>query len=277
MRCIVAVSGGIDSVVLLDVLARVKQYELIVAHVDHGIRADSGEDAALVEKLAKKYNVPFMSHNIELGEGASEADAREARYRVLRLIQQEANAATVATAHHQDDIIETMIINLMRGTGWRGLVSLRQHKNTLRPLLHWSKADIVTYAIANNLEWREDSTNDDVTYSRNYIRYAYVQRMDAKTRQRWLDIYATQLGLCEQIDRELQVSESFVRSRYLLIMSGRLVAGELLMQAYGRMERSTIDQLWHFICTGKPGKMYKQGGNIYRLTTRELIVSLSDT
>lgn len=274
MKYIVAVSGGVDSVVMLDMLVASGEHELIVAHYDHGIREDSSDDATLVRSLARRYGLVFESSEGMLGASVSEADARESRYTWLTSIKEKHGAAAIMTAHHEDDVIETMIINLIRGTGWRGLISLRNSETLIRPLLSWSKIKIVSYALEHNLEWHDDSTNDDIRYLRNYVRYRYVQRLSLSERARWLAINTTTQIIGEAIEAELQAHHPISpHSRYELIMSGRDVTAELLTFAHGRMEKTTVDQLWHFVCTGKPGKCFSQGGLEYRLTTRELIVS----
>ncbi|MEO5691455.1 MAG: tRNA lysidine(34) synthetase TilS [Candidatus Saccharimonadales bacterium] len=275
MKYVVAVSGGIDSVVMLDVLVSSTEDEFVIAHYDHGIREDSSEDAELVRSLAKTYGLVFETYEDKLGPSTSEADAREARYRWLESVMETHGADAIATAHHQDDVIETMIINLIRGTGWRGLISLGNREKLIRPLLSWPKIQIATYAIEHNLVWHDDSTNDDMSFLRNYIRYRYVQRLTVSERARWIAIHAATEIVGEVIDTELRAlhRHGSSYSRYELIMSGREVTGELLTYAYGRMEKTTIDQLWHFVCTGKHGKSFRQGGLEYRLTTRELIVS----
>ena len=273
MKYVVAVSGGIDSVVLLDVLVGSKEHELVVAHFDHGIRDDSADDKNLVKQLAAKYNATFECSEGRLGKDASEAEARDARYGWLLGVKQKYRADAIVTAHHQDDIIETMIINLLRGTGWRGLISLSAHAELIRPLLSWPKSRIVAYAIEHNLIWREDSTNDDVRYLRNYVRYRYVQRLSIRERNQWVELHEAQRKIGQEIDDELAVIETHNYQRYEFIMSGREVAAELLTHTFGRMEKTTVDQLWHFICTGRPGKSFIQGGRRYQLTARELIVS----
>lgn len=167
---VVAVSGGVDSVVLLDVLAKRPDLQLTVAHFDHGIRADSTEDRKLVQDLAKKYKLPFIYQTGELGAKASEARAREARYRFLHDVRQASKAQAIITAHHQDDLLETVILNLLRGTGRRGLSSLKSTDVIKRPLLHVSKKELLRYAKREALNWHEDSTNADERYLRNYIR-----------------------------------------------------------------------------------------------------------
>lgn len=126
---IVAVSGGVDSVVLLDMLAKQADLQLVIAHFDHGIREDSKQDALFVAHLAAKYHVPFESERVELGHGASEALAREKRYAFLRMMFKKYNADAIITAHHQDDVIETSMINILRGTGRHGLSSSKALPN----------------------------------------------------------------------------------------------------------------------------------------------------
>ena len=126
---VLAVSGGLDSVVLLDMVVRQQRYcqrvgqaapNLVVAHVNHGIRLGSHRDALFVRRLARQYELSYREATLHLGPLASEAQAREGRYRFLRQVAAEYDGR-IATAHHRDDVIETMLINLRRGTGWRGL------------------------------------------------------------------------------------------------------------------------------------------------------------
>jgi len=200
---IVAVSGGIDSVVLLDILRR-KTTSLIVAHVEHGIRDDTHEDEALVQRLAKEYGLSYVSTKLSLGAGASEDAARRARYEWLESVRSEHGAAAIATAHHQDDVLETIYLNLVRGTGWRGLCSLRSTSTRLRPLLGWNKQRIVEYAIEHSLEWREDSTNDDLRYLRNRIRHGVMPRLTIAQRQQLFELYEKQVMLRDKLEAELR-------------------------------------------------------------------------
>ncbi len=223
---IVAVSGGVDSVVLLDLLSKQPDLKLIVAHFDHGIRSDSAKDAKHVEKLANQYNLQFELGVAELGQVASEEQARDARYQFLNKIKSQYNALQIVTAHHSDDVVETIIINLIRGTGWRGLSSLRSTEHLARPLLDFTKKDILEYAKDNNLQWVEDSTNKDLKYLRNEIRHKIATKMSAKQRQHFLDLYQSQLRLTDEIDSHtIRLSSD---KRHDFIMWPEVVALEVL-------------------------------------------------
>ena len=197
-KYIVAVSGGVDSVVLLHMLMRAysgnNNYTFIVAHFDHGIRPDSAADATFVKGIATHHHLPFISERQELGVHASELAARNARYAFFGRVRAENMAQAVLTAHHQDDLLETMILNILRGTGRRGLDPLRGRAGVLRPLLHTDKASLVQYATVNNLIWHEDSTNASQLYLRNAVRlrimpalkpaYAQLLRLNNEAHER---------------------------------------------------------------------------------------------
>lgn len=185
---IVAVSGGVDSMVLLDLLTKVPHVQLVVAHFDHGIRADSIEDRKLVQQTAQSHHIPYMFAAGELGSDASEAEARQARYDFLRSVQTVQQAKAIIVAHHEDDVLETMLLNLLRGTNRNGLSSLQSHHHTIRPLLHATKQDILAYAKAHNIKWREDSTNSDPRYKRNQIRHVLMPRLTDEQRRQLRDI-----------------------------------------------------------------------------------------
>lgn len=175
---------------------------LIVAHFEHGIRGEESlGDQQFVENLAKKYDLPFVTANGNLDADASEADARAARYEFLRTVAKKYDA-TIVTAHHADDVIETIAINLTRGTGWRGLAVL--DSDICRPLLHLTKREIIDYARENNLEWREDSTNQTDAYLRNRLRKKLLS-VDEDTKWQLLALRDTQVALKAAIDSTLHI------------------------------------------------------------------------
>lgn len=273
MKYILAVSGGVDSVVLLDMMAKMKEHQLIVAHFDHGIRDESAADARFVEALAKKYQVPFEMKRVELGTNASEDAARKARYTFLFELAKTYNAKIV-TAHHQDDVIETIAINLMRGTGWRGLAVLNSDK-VIRPLLTKRKQELRTYALRNNLEWVEDETNATDTYLRNRIRSKTYQLND-DLRARLFYLRTSQKQLTTEIDKATK--ERVTQSRYFMTMIDVAAAHELLrtmlLQQGLSLTRPQRDRLLYAIKTAKPGTIFEAGQGVrVRFTDREFIVN----
>jgi tRNA(Ile)-lysidine synthase len=227
VRYLVAVSGGIDSVVLLDQLATENAHELIVAHFDHGIREDSAADARFVELMAAQYHLLFVSVREELGAQASEELARHRRYAFLRAMAKKYKA-TIVTAHHNDDVIETIAINLQRGTGWRG-VAVLQTAGIFRPLLLVSKAELREYAHTKRLEWVEDSTNAGEAYLRNRLRRLIALQLLPDQKQELVGIWRRQLELKSAIDDEIApYGQQQEYSRYYLNQVDAQSAAELL-------------------------------------------------
>lgn len=277
---VVAVSGGIDSVVLLRRL--VDQNEnVVVAHVDHGIRANSADDAVFVRELAELYQLPFETIKLKLGVRASEETARKARYAWLEQVKNKHNATSVITAHHQDDIIETMFINLVRGTSWRGLCSLRETTSHRRPLLTWSKAEIVEYALKHDLEWREDETNDSFLYLRNRIRHSIVPRLSSDQRQQLIALHTTQLSLRECIEAETAtLHHRYVQDgqlkRYPLIMIDSRSAREILRSWLGEsLETKRLKDLYDFAKTARNGAKWPIDGRRFVQANKSSLIVLS--
>lgn len=247
---IVAVSGGVDSVVLLDLISKQANLKLIVAHFDHGIRENSATDSQFVQKLAKSLGLQFELGSAKLGKNASEEQARDARYKFLNKVRDKYQARQIITAHHSDDIVETIIINLIRGTGWRGLSSLRSTKKILRPLLDCTKSDIKEYAKTHNLSWVEDSTNQDLRYLRNEIRQKLITKMNPKQRKQFLELYQSQRSLMDQIDAH--TTEINTDRRHDLIMWPQEVSIEVLRSQL-KLTRPQARRALMAIKTAKPG------------------------
>ena len=262
-KYILAISGGIDSVVLLEKVARGEilldaefPRDFIVAHFDHGMRgAESARDAEFVRSLTAKYDTEFILGEESLSFDCSEDLARERRYDFFEKIIEDLDElnSKIVTAHHQNDLIETIVMNLIRGTGWRGLAPMS--KNISRPLLNMTKIEIVDYAIENNLDWVEDATNFLPNYFRNRIR-SFTDSFSNEINQKFLELYFAQKNLRDQIDQE--VSENLSLSRYFLIMTPEMVAIEILrMATNGELTRPQLDQVLLFTKTSAQGKKLK--------------------
>lgn len=202
-RYVVAVSGGVDSVVLLDSLVGQEDVALVVAHFDHGIREDSAQDRIFVEDLAKKYGLPFVYDTANLGRKASEAAARSARYKFLWRVRDASDAKAIILAHHEDDVLETAVLNLLRGTGRKGLSSLQSTSEIYRPFLHVSKKVLIEHARERGLNWREDSTNADDTYLRNHVRHNITGQFSPEARKQLRSIITKMQKTNQELDNLL--------------------------------------------------------------------------
>jgi tRNA(Ile)-lysidine synthase len=276
VKYLVAVSGGIDSVVLLDMLARAGTYDLVVAHFDHGIRQDSAADARFVAALAKKYDLPFVTKREELGANVSEDRARTRRYEFLRT-EAKKHDAVIVTAHHRDDVVESIAINLIRGTGWRGLAVLGD-ATLRRPLLHFSKAEIRDYARGHRLEWVEDSTNATETYLRNRLRRRIKLHFPEESETALIKAWKRQLELKNEIDEEAaKFAGDGECARYPLIMIDQAVASELLRTQIkvktGRaLTRPQVERALLAVKTARTGSTFQAGmGVTLRFTLRTFV------
>lgn len=273
-RYIVAVSGGVDSIVLLDMLRQLPGLHLTVAHFDHGIREDSRADRLLVQEFAGKHGLPFVYAEGNLGPGVSEDTARKARYEFLHKVKNETKAHAIITAHHQDDVLETTVHNILRGTGRKGMGSLRSVDGILRPITHLPKKSLVAYALANNIQWREDSTNKDTTYRRNYIRHKIMPKIKAASPRQYetlKHLVRRQRDLNHAIDNQLstmlhvQPAPDTLRRLDVTMLPhqvGReLVAHWLRLNGKGEMNHKMVDRLTIALKTARPHSAFVLDGN----------------
>lgn len=264
---VVAVSGGVDSMVLLDVLARLPGLQITVAHFDHGVRSDSHLDRELVQQVAQTLGLPFVFETAQLGPHASEDQARILRYNFLRRVKEQARAEAIITAHHQDDVLETLILNMHRGTGRRGLSSLKSTPEIQRPLLHHTKNELLDYAKEQGLAWREDSTNLSEKYARNYLRLRVMPQISKADRARLLAIQLRMSQLNHEIDEQLEEAlaalttsdGSIVRKKFIMLphaVAQELMAHILRQNNVRNLSRQLVSRLVIALKTGRPHTMY---------------------
>jgi tRNA(Ile)-lysidine synthase len=275
MTYLLAVSGGIDSVVLLDMLVKRTPGQLIVAHFDHGIRPDSKSDAEFVRLLAAKYEIPFVLKREELGAGASEELARKRRYAFLQN-ESKKHEATIVTAHHKNDLLETIAINIYRGTGWRGLAVMGDNRVT-RPLLEFTKSELYDYALKYRLEWVEDSTNHEQKYLRNRLRRklsGLPSLAEKKLERLWHEQGKLRKDIDEEVDR--LITSSYSRYFFTSIDTNtaiELLRGLFLKEAKGSPVRSQLERALLAIKTAKPGTTSQIGEGIsLRFSSASFIV-----
>lgn len=183
-KIVVAVSGGPDSMCLLDTLYRLKdelEFSILVAHVNHGIRIESDLEKEYVEKYCKERNIPFFYLKVDVPKLSKEKKMSEetcgrmVRYDFFEEVRQENNADLIAVAHNLNDNIETILLNQIRGCGLKGLIGMDfKFNNIIRPLLTIEKKDILVYNNELELHPCFDKTNEEDIYLRNKIRLQLI-------------------------------------------------------------------------------------------------------
>ncbi len=300
-RVLVAVSGGPDSVALLHIL-RALQYDVVVAHLDHLTRnGESTEDAAFVENLAHKLELPFISEQRPIeSESASspesfEQAARAARYRFFGNAAQTHHCSAIATGHNSDDVAETVLWRMLRGTSVDGIAGIppvraMDGSRIVRPLIACTRKEIMDYLCSETIAFRTDSSNDDRRFLRNRIRHELMPMLQREFNPKVSDalvrlaalasddatviaaLLGPYLGACETgddgIDRK-QFAEAHNASEAL-----QRRAIHSLAQRHGidpSFERTEAAR--QFILTGRTGAQLELGGGVLvntRTSTRFL-------
>jgi tRNA(Ile)-lysidine synthase len=195
-RYLIAYSGGADSHVLLHALSLIREQlhaELLAVHVDHRLQPQSADWARHCAEVAVGYGIPFQAIQVQVettGGESLEAAAREARYAALENTMQPGDA--ILTAHHQDDQAETLLIQLLRGAGPRGLSAMAAQTEfgsgwLLRPLLDHTRDELEAYAREVGFRWLEDPSNRDTRFDRNFLRHEVMPLL----RGRWPSVTRT--------------------------------------------------------------------------------------
>ncbi len=182
-RILLAVSGGIDSMVMLHLFSSLK-FHIGVAHCNFQLRgAESVGDEEFVRQRCLQDNIPFHftrfeTNNYAIEKGISiQMAARDLRYRWFDQVIDQYQYDVVATAHHLNDSLETSLLNLARGTGFTGVMGIPvRSENRVRPMLAFTRKEIETFAMMNAIAWREDRSNQTTDYQRNFIRHEVVPK-----------------------------------------------------------------------------------------------------
>jgi tRNA(Ile)-lysidine synthase len=234
----VALSGGIDSMVLLQALRSVHSQSVLRAvHVDHGLHADSAKWAEFCQQSCQQLDIPLVVCCPQINPeepGGPEARARDARYAAFRA--ELADDEVLVTAHHRQDQAETLLLQLMRGAGPAGLAAmsvLRTHAGLtiLRPMLEVSAAGIQSYARAAGLNWIDDPSNQQLDFDRNYLRHEILPRLE----QRWpaaAQVISRSARLCAQA-ADLVAGAAAADLRHMLV-ANQLELSRLTIQSPDR-------------------------------------------
>lgn len=249
----VACSGGIDSMVLLDLLSSVHQH-IHVLHVNYHLRGeDSNQDQQLIENECNKRNIPFTVLEIDLKSELNtnnsnlQDKARKVRYDFFEK-QLSEKPSKIVVAHHQDDQIETFFINISRKSGIMGLSAMLPfHNNILRPLLSISRADINQYALVKGINWREDRSNLENTYQRNKWRNIFLPLIEKENS----DIKQSVLLLIEKFQETQSILENKVSDLNLQISA----TGALSFKEFDNLSMEELFELLRQLNLGTTGNL----------------------
>jgi tRNA(Ile)-lysidine synthetase-like protein len=231
-RLLLAVSGGIDSVAMLDIVCRVVpeiHSQCVVGHVDHGLRAESAVDADFVSNLARQYGLAAQSREVDVATLArakklsQEAAARTLRYRALEEMAAEAKCDLILTAHTMDDSAETFLLRLLQSPDWWEWTSIPMKRgNILRPLISVRRRELHDYAHQHSLSWREDLSNQDLRFPRNYLRLKLLPDLAAQGGDMDISALAKAGGqVREVVDELVKEADEYVKESR--VQQGRIV------------------------------------------------------
>jgi tRNA(Ile)-lysidine synthase len=279
-RTLVAVSGGPDSVVLLDLLVRTRDLhglELVVAHVDHGIHPDSGRVADRVRELAIGYGLPFEGGRLQLGPEVGETVARRERYAWLQAAWLRSGARYILTAHHAGDQVETVLMRVLEGSGPAGLAGMAAIQGKLvRPLLPFTGAELRTYLKEAGLEAWLDPANEDPRHLRSWIRTEILPRLRerlndvdshlervaaqaARDRAAWDAVLDALPGLDLQVELEaISVAASTLAGYDSALAEVVLLAAARRIGC--RLGPSRVGRIFHLLKSGGSGGRVPLGG-----------------
>lgn len=275
-KILLTVSGGVDSMVLMSLIAAAG-YKFGVAHCNFQLRGkESDEDEVLVEREAKRLGVEFFNKRFDTtaemertGE-SMEMAARRLRYQWFRELCDEHGYSVIAIAHHINDSIETFFINMLRGTGLRGLTGITNHVGRIvRPLMFTNRKDIHDYAVAHRIPFREDSSNRSTKYLRNKVRIGLIPMLREITPQ-FTTIMRRNVSRLSQAQDFITSSMSIIK-RDVIEQSGDIhtikvsnindslprnfVIYEILSSEYG-FKGDVVDALCHAIDANSTGRRF---------------------
>ena len=208
-KIVVGVSGGPDSISLLDILYKL-DYNIVVCHVNHGLRENANVDEEFVKNFCNEKNIPCYVKHIDLKDkdelnGLSTEEAgRKARYEFFFEISSSENATKIATAHTLNDSVETVLLNEFRGSGVSGLKGIPPFSgNIVRPLIECTRKEVEEYCLVNSLNPRHDESNDETLYTRNKVRLELIPYIES-------NINSNAINTIYRLSQIVSEEESFV-------------------------------------------------------------------
>jgi len=298
---LLAVSGGIDSMVMLHLFSRLCEQlklRLSVVHINHQLRGEeSMEDEQFVREMSAAYGISFNCERVDVVTYANEHGlskqiaARQLRYACFERVRQQAGAHSVATAHHADDNAETVLLNILRGTGIHGLAGIpikREIGCIIRPFLFTTRKEIEIYAMENCIKYRNDSSNSSLVYRRNLLRHSILPPLVKRVPHivKTLNIVADTMRevsekLHTMVDKALH-SLTYKDSQDRLMLDVKKLKlepeflwDEIFMELLHRMHieptEKKVDTL-HRLCTMPTGRVVELGDELSACRDRQYIV-----
>jgi tRNA(Ile)-lysidine synthase len=302
---VVGLSGGADSVALTDALAALRRrrgLRIVAAHLDHGLRPGSAEDAAFCADLCRSLDVPLHTARADVRsragreKGGIEQAARRERFAFLRRVAAEEGAAALAVAHTRDDQAETLLLRLLRGAGATGLAGMRPRSgDVVRPLLAVSRQEVLNYLRERGLEWREDPSNLDPAHRRNRVRHELLPYLEARFNPRVREALARTAALLADEAAHVRAEAeallggiareeegALVLRRAFIAEAPTAVARAALRQALaragglGQVGAGHVERLLRLACSKAPSgrRLPLPGGREARFTRDEVRIEL---
>lgn len=272
---IVSVSGGVDSMVLLNLLIS-NNYKPIVVHFNHQTRKTNIDEQRLVEEVSTKNKLPFYVFNVILEDGNFHNQARNYRNKKLKEVAKKYKSKYILTAHHLDDLAETVLLKITRGSNLYGYAGIHDLVSVdgftyLRPLLPYSKKEIVDFANKNAIKFLDDESNFQSHYSRNRIRHAVIPVLKQENSQLLNKFYEFSISLTESYDFIRKYSNKFIKNNEAnltkLLKEDLIIQREviviLLEKANVYFNKEILNALIAIINNDKPNVSYQLSGGYY--------------
>lgn len=247
-------SGGLDSMVLLDLLHKYSlnnsAINLTAVYINHQLQADSDSWAEFNARVCREYNIPYTVHQVMVDKTSGlglEGEARLQRYKIFKSFLSESQSI-LATAHHLNDQAETVLLQLMRAAGPKGLSAMPSIKKLangwhMRPLLNISRADLLIYARSNNLTWVEDKTNQDNDLDRNYLRNVIIPQLE----ERWPHAVKSLANTAQHCANHENLLNNYIKADYQHCLVGNKQYGCIditKFNSYDTLKQHAVLRYW---------------------------------
>ena len=281
-KVLAAVSGGVDSMVLAELLVA-SGFDIEVAHVNYHLRGEEADkDAVLVRQWCDQNDVVFHLHDVDPAtydkQGSTQMIARDIRYSFFEKVRKERGLAKIATAHHSNDQLETVLMNLTRGSSLAGLTGIPLQRDfIIRPLLFASRNDILSYANSTGVKWREDASNKKNDYHRNQIRNEVIPTLEAQNPNLLQTFQDTLLRLrgaekiLEQAAQQYQLPDGSINTSWFQEDEAGLALLDRIIKPYG-FNFADVKDLGKAISEQRTGALFMSSSHVINLDREKLIV-----